>query len=149
MTTPAAAPQSPSPGSSAARWLLLLGLAVVVPVAGWGAYTVINRQADTISEAESEDDIAFLEIPGESLDEERPTKTSTASLTDVVPALHQESPDDAQPTIVPVAGQRPASNSPAWLVGTIEEAPEPAPPQFPSGESAQRRIDRFTRSSAR
>lgn len=105
--------------------LLLLGLVVVAPIAGWGVYSAVYRQSEIVEEA-SEDELAFLGVPDDPIDADQ-LKPANATLTDVVSAVHTESMDE-RPAVTQVAGQRPASNPSAWLAGTIEEV-ESAPPR--------------------
>jgi hypothetical protein len=126
--------------------LLLAGLAVVGPFMGMGFYSAFHQEADAI-DAESEEEIAFLEVPGE-VPAVGSSTHAKATLTDVVAAVHQEIPGDREQTVIQIAGERPASNPSAWLAGTIEDAIEPDPP-VSTNESALRGFDRFNRSSAR
>ena len=142
---------SSTTGSRATRILrlprlrVLLSMVTTLLIVGWGLYCVIKRPVTTTNDAAIEDEVAFLEVPERAISNLQPQRLATASITDVIPAIHQQSENDTQPTIVQAGFTtvRPASNPSAWLIGIIEDATEPA--QWPSQTdlSSGQTINRF------
>jgi hypothetical protein len=112
------------------RWLaylprlrVVLTVALVLTAVGFGVHSAMNRRVEAIDDSELEalEDL----VAGEDVESSpgRPRRLATATITDIVPAVHREAADDAGRVQLAahVTGVRPESQPPVWLSGTIED----------------------------
>ncbi len=113
------------------RWLaylprlrVVLAVALVLTAVGFGVHSAMNRRVEAIDDSELEvlDNLAA----GEEIESppDRPRPLATATITDIVPAVHREAADDASRVQLAAhaTGVRPESQPPVWLSGTIEDS---------------------------
>lgn len=121
---------SQSEPRKATRWLaylprlrVVLAMALVLTAVGFGVYSAMNRRVEAIDDSELEalEDLASGEDRESS--PERPRPLATATITDIVPAVHREDAYDASRVQLAAHATRtrPESQPPVWLSGTIED----------------------------
>lgn len=119
---------------------------MLLAVVGFGIYSFMNRRVDVVDDSELQglDELVVNEIGDLPAGEPRPL--ATATITGVVPAVHNDAMEDAGGSVQLAAhtnGVRPQSNPPVWLSGTIEElGPEPAGNRQRMMSSPSQRFDR-------
>lgn len=112
------------------RWLaylLHLRTAVVVSLVlaalGFGAHSAMNRRSEMIDDSELKVLDDLIEVDNAEASTGQPRQLASATITDVVPAVHEEGSGE-RPGVQMAAhasGARPESQPPVWLSGTIED----------------------------
>lgn len=128
------------------RMRVMVVIAGVAAAVGIGAYSAMNRHVEIIDDSELAgiNELAADEFSDRDQSLGRAKPLATATFTDVVAAVHSD--DSEEGSRVQMAGHvntRPDSNSPVWLIGTIEDSSPTTTDARPSSEPAPFR--RFSR----
>ena len=106
------------------RLRVMLAVALVLTAVGFGVHGAMNRRVEAIDDSELEalEDLVASDVVDSSSG--RPRTLATATITDIIPAVHQEAVDDAGRVQLAshATGVRRESQPPVWLSGTIEDS---------------------------